>query len=322
MHFDIVSRCVMGLLTKKDFEFIFYTDDTDFLRDSARAALEVKRLFFGETIQLFHPGPVFPAFSLTGAECSLSCRHCNKSYLRGMIASATPQDLVRECLRLHKEGAKGCLLSGGFDAKGRLPIKPFLKAIRQIKRATGFKFAIHPGLLDQEEVKGLRGAGVDAVCPEIIGEPDVAERVSGLRRTGDDYLKALRLLKQEGFSRLAPHVCIGLDGGRMSHELNALQVAAQVQPDVVVLIVFTPTGGTAFQDCEPPGPMDVQRVVTIARLMMPETELALGCMRPGGAMRRRIDAAAISGGINRIAVPARSVVGSLRILERETCCVM
>lgn len=322
MHFDIVSRCVMGLLTEEDFEFMFRTDDTDFLQDLARAALSVKQLFFGDALQVFKPGSVFPAVSLTGAECSLSCRHCNRSYLKGMIAATTPEDLVRECLRLNKRGAKGCLLSGGFDAGGRLPIKPFLRALGQIKRATGLKLAIHPGLLDRQAVRGLKEAGVDAVCPEIIGEPDVAERVAGLRTTREDYLRVLMLFKEEGFSRLAPHVCIGLDGGRLSHELNALQLTAQVEPDVLVLIVFTPTKGTAFQACEPPAPSDVQRVVAVARLMMPGTELALGCMRPGGVTRRRIDAAAISGGVNRIAVPVPSAVRHLTVLTRETCCVM
>lgn len=322
MHFDIVSKCLMGLLTRQDFEYMFHTQDTDFLRDMARAALAVKRHFLGETLQVFQPGSIFPAISLTGAECSLSCRHCNKSYLERMIAATTPEDLVRECLRLQKKGAKGCLLSGGFDARGRLPIKPFMKAIRQIKEVTRFKLAIHPGLMDRQAVHALKEAGVDAVCPEIIGEPEVVETVAGLRTTREDYLRVLRLFKKEGFSRLAPHVCIGLNRGNLSHELSALQVAAQVDPDVLVLIVFTPTKGTAFQACKPPPSSDVQRVAAIARLMMPATELALGCMRPGGVKRRWIDAAAISAGVNRIALPAPSAVRNLSILRRETCCVM
>lgn len=312
----------MGLLSERDFQFMFHTRDEDYLQDVARAAAAVKRQFFGETLQVFQPGSVFPAVSLTGAECSLSCRHCNRRYLKGMIAATTPRDLIRECLRLHGRGAKGCLLSGGFDARGRLPIGRFVKAIGRIKRETGFKIAVHPGLLDRQAVKGLREAGVDAVCPEIIGDPDVAERVARLRTAPGDYLRVLRQFKKAGFSRLAPHVCIGLDRGRLSHELNALRAAAEVEPDVLVLIVFTPTRGTAFQSYEPPAPGDVQRVVAIARLMMPGTELALGCMRPGGLTRARIDAAAVSGGIDRIAVPAPPVVQRLPVLTRETCCVM
>ena len=63
MHFDIVSKCLMGLLTREDFEYMFHTQDTDFLRDMARAALAVKRHFLGETLQV---PPMFSALKYDG----------------------------------------------------------------------------------------------------------------------------------------------------------------------------------------------------------------------------------------------------------------
>ena len=51
-----------------------------------------------------------------------------------MIPAPTPDDLLNVCLDLHKKGAKGCLISGGADPSGKVPLKKFMDVMKQIKK--------------------------------------------------------------------------------------------------------------------------------------------------------------------------------------------
>jgi uncharacterized radical SAM superfamily protein len=59
-----------------------------------------------------------------------------------------------------------------------------------------------------------------------------------------------------------------------------------------------------MEDVPPPPPDTVGRIIAIAKLMYPDVPVSLGCVRPGKAYRRAIDAAAIRAGATKIAVPS------------------
>jgi len=293
----------------------------------AEACWRTRLTSFDNELQVFRPGERFPPISITGRRCELMCKYCLGRYLRGMIPAESPSELLKLCSSLAKRGAEGVLISGGFDKHGVLPVRPFLSVIRAVKESLGLTIAIHPGLVDRELAEELFSAGVDIALFDIVGDEETIRNVIGLNKSPRDYAVSLRALREAGIPVLAPHVCLGVRGGELSGELEALKMARAVRPDVLVLIIFVPTRGTPFWGREPPSPGDVGKLMAIARLMFPNTPVALGCMRPRGPYKAEVDALAVRLGLDRIALPSRRALEEaealgLHVVWRGVCCAV
>jgi len=283
---------------------------------------------FGRRVQLFAPGKRFPSISITGPRCQLGCLHCGGHFLRHMRPLTDPESLLAFCLQLAAGGGRGCLISGGCDGQGRVPLGPFLPALTQIKRTTELFINVHTGLLSREEAQRLAETGIDCASVDVVGDDETIHQVYGLRGyTTADYKSTLQALDTHGVS-VAPHICVGLRFGRLSGELAALQlIRASLSPSVLVIIALMPTEGTAMATVQPPANHDIARVCALARLLFPETEIALGCMRPRGAQRREMERLAVEAGVTRIALPTQSTIGYLKEKRYtstmlEACCVV
>ena len=293
----------------------------------AEACWRTRLAGFGRELQAFRPGERFPPISITGRRCELMCKYCLGRYLRGMLPAESPTKLLKLCSSLAEKGAEGVLISGGFDRHGVLPVRPFLPTIRAVKERFGLKIAIHPGLVDRGLAEELCSAGVDIALFDLVGDEDAIRDVIGLDKRPEDYMASLEALKEAGIPVIAPHICMGVKGGRLSGELEALKMARAVRPDVLVLIIFVPTRGTPFWGREPPSPGDVGKLMAIARLMFPDTPVALGCMRPRGPYKAEVDALAVRLGLDRIALPSRRALEEaeargLHVVWRGVCCAV
>ena len=302
--------------------------DKALLARLAEECWRLRLLRHGRELQAFRPGVRFPAISITGTRCELRCKYCSGRYLKGMIPAETPEELWRVCVSLAERGAEGVLLSGGYTREAVLPIRPFLRTLRAIKEQLGLTLAIHPGLVDYGLAEELAAAGVDIALCELIGDRATVREALGIDRGPEDYMASLLALREAGVPYLAPHVCLGIWGGELAGELNALKIAREAKPEVLVLIVFIPTRGTPYADRRPPELADVAKLMAISRLMFPDVPVALGCMRPRRPpYRERLDVMAVELGLNRIALPARAAVRAaeergLAVKWRDVCCAV
>jgi hypothetical protein len=286
----------------------------------------VTRKNWGNTVHCYYPGRLFPSISITGKECAMKCEHCNHHYLEGMIPAETPDKLIEVCTKLNKEGARGCLISGGFTADASLPFQKFIPALQEIKHKTKLTINIHTGFISADVAEKLAKVGVDAVSVDLVGDDETIQKVYGLNKTAADYLGMLKLMKASGLRNIDPHICIGLKYGELDGEGNALRMIRDSDILNLTFIALNPTKGTPMQDVKAPTPRMIAKVIAVARLMMPKASISLGCMRPTGAVRAEADYMGILAGANRIVVPTQS---SLSRLEKEyhferhqTCCVI
>ncbi len=266
----------------------------------------------------FIPGERFLAVSITGSWCGLKCLYCMGKYLRGMHQVTTPGELKALAKRAWKRGARGILISGGFTKEGKLPVKPYLGVIRELKREYGFVVSVHTGLVGEKEARELRAAGVDIVDFEVVLGRRVIKEVKGLRGIRpEDYLESLRVLAEHGPPYLAPHVPLGFEWGQIESEYEALNAVSDYDPYLVVVLVLRPTPGTPMQDVKPPAVSEIAKFLREARRRL-RYELALGCMRPH-SYKPVLDEIAVSERlVDRIAMPHRSLLGRLEIYE--ACC--
>jgi hypothetical protein len=249
----------------------------------------------------------FPTISITGKGCALKCKHCGGKVLETMYPAVTPKELFELCARLKRNGASGCLISGGCLPNGSVPVGKFVGAIEEVKRKLGLTVFVHTGIIDFDMVEKLGNAGVDAALMDVIGSDETIREIYNLNVTVEDYENSLKALYEAGII-FVPHVIVGLHYGRLKGELQALEMISRYKPSALVIIAFMPIHGTEMGNVEPPKPVDIAKIITAARLMLPKTPLVLGCMRPKGKHRVKTDILAIKGGVNAIAFPSEEAI--------------
>jgi len=266
----------------------------------------------------------FPTISVTGKGCALNCKHCGGKVLETMRPARTSEELYNLCAKLKREGAVGCLISGGCLPDGSVPLESFTEAIRRVKADFGLTVFAHVGIVNLEKALGLREAGVDAALIDIIGDNETIREIYNLNVTVRDYENALKALSQSGL-RFVPHVIVGLHYGRLKGELYALQMISKYKPSALVIIAFMPIRGTVMEHVKPPESLEIAKVLATARVMFPKTPIALGCMRPKGRHRAETDTLAIKAGVDAIAFPAEEAIKyaeaqGYRIIFSSYCC--
>jgi uncharacterized radical SAM superfamily protein len=270
------------------------------------------------------PHEAFPSISITGSSCALKCKHCSGRVLDTMIPSITPEGLFDVCVKLKKDGALGCLISGGCLPDGSGPIHKFIDAIAKIKQELRLTVVVHTGVIDLPTAKWLKAAGVDAALIDIIGSDETIREIYHLDVTVSDYEKSLKAFNNSGIP-FVPHVLVGLHYGELKGELEALKMIAKYSPSAVITIAFMPIHGTPMENVNPPEPEDIARILASARLLMPETPIVLGCMRSKGESRKKIDLLAVKAGVDAIAFPVEEAIQlaeslNLEISFSSLCC--
>lgn len=264
-------------------------------------------------LHFYRPGKQFPTYSVTGERCELQCDHCRGHYLRGMRAVSGPDDLIVEARKLAASGGEGFLLSGGCDARGRVPLGPFLGAVREIKDTTGLVVNLHPGLVDEALAQELLASGADVFSVDVLQDRRTMAGRLHLKALPEEYRRTLELLAP---GRVVPHVCVGLqpeEGEKKTLDLlSKSKIAA-----LVVLGLMAPFPGV--QKVAP------DRLVRFVREAVKKVDapVLLGCMRPRGRPEAEIEI--IKAGAAGIVNPSPGAAEWARssgyeIVEHRACC--
>lgn len=293
------------------------------LFNSARAA---KENLTGKDVNFYFTGESFPAISVTGSDCALSCKHCGRTMLEGVHHARTSDEIVKMAKGFEKKGAKGCLITGGCRKDGTVPVDEHLDAIKTIKKETSLFLLAHTGIIDSKAAKGLKDAGLDGVSLDIVGNLETAKKVYGIDIGPEKYRESLIALDEAGFDVISPHVCVGLDFGKPSHEIEALEIISSIKPTTIEVIALMPLKGTPMENSKP-NPIDVAKTIAIAQLYFPETPITLGCAHSKGTDRAIIEELALRAGATSIALPApktEKVAKKMGYTVRkiETCCAI
>ncbi len=250
--------------------------------------------------------------SLTGTACALDCAHCGGHYLAHMRSIAEADAI----------GYRSLLISGGCDAFGRVPITRGLEHVERLR--PGRRLNWHVGFSTRADLERIAPL-VDVISFDIVGDRATAQEVYGLDVGLDDYLRQLALLGV--IAPVVPHLTLGLRAGRISGELAALEALAAVQPERLILLILIPTPGTRYATVPPPALTQIADLFTLARHLLPQTQLILGCMRPHGRYRQQVDRLAIESGLDGLVNPSRcaeelAAVQGRPVIWGDECCAL
>lgn len=211
----------------------------------------------------------FPSISSSGTFCHLNCEHCKRHYLSNMV-DASHNGIYYACRKAYENGASGALISGGSDSKGRVLIDyADLKKVAQIKN---FSVNVHTGLThDVPDVLHH----VKCVSIDIPPSDAVVKNIYHLNKTQEDYFDMVELYEMSRI-RYVPHMCIGIEGGKIKGEIDTLERLAAINNNMVVLLSLKRTPGIPFT-FNKIMTKPYEKVIKEAREMF--KYLCLGCMR-------------------------------------------
>lgn len=268
-----------------------------------------------KTFKIYRPG-AFPAVSVTGERCALQCEHCGGRYLRSMISADVPERLLSVAREARSRGAKGILVSGGCDAEGTVPLRPFLAAIAQI-RSEGLRINVHTGLLDENGARELAATGADVFSVDLLQDAETMRSRLHLDACPDDYESTIRSLVAEGAS-VVPHVCVGLQS--IEGEDRCLELLGRIDiASIVVLALMPPPGNRPVAD------LDDRLVRFVEKASQMPVPVLVGCMRPRG--RWETEVRCVQAGAAGMANPSARTIEWLRengyeMVEEDVCCAL
>ena len=237
-------------------------------------AYALRRKNFSDAIHFYVPSMVryetpvyqtkntqsFPAISVTGKNCQLNCEHCKKSLLESMIPATGPQELFRQCLRIKQQGGQGCLISGGSQKEGGVPLTEFVPTLKRVKKELNLKIVVHTGLISPSLAKALGEAHIDAAMLDILGTEETIKDVYHLDCDIDVFRQSLITLQQNNIPTV-PHIVVGIHYGKLKGEKKAVQMISETNPTAVVIVALKPLKNTSMEQVHPPSPSDVARVI-------------------------------------------------------------
>jgi len=147
--------------------------------------------------------------------------------------------------------------------------------------------------------------------------------------SGKDYIKTYIALKKK--THVVPHITIGILGGKIRGEYDAIDTIASLGCDRIVFLVFIPTRGSYYKNCTPPSLNDVRSVFCHARKVLPKGSFGIGCMHPRGKYKYNLEKLAFEYGFESYVNPSkkfRSFLDSLQhdknekieIVIKKECC--
>lgn len=249
----------------------------------------------------------FLPISLTGSGCALNCDHCDTRILDPMLPLDPKEGIFNMCSRLKESGTEAVLISGGSMHDGKVPFLKHIDQISKVKSELGMKVMMHTGLVDEPMAKALKEAGIDGVALDIIGSDETIREVYHINTTTDAYDYSLEILSKYDLS-LRPHIILGLHYGKFLGEYSALEMISKYPIHALILVILTPLHNTPMQSVTPPDADEVAEFFRASRIQMPDTKILVGCARPAGDYKKKVDLAAVSAGLNGIAYPADGVI--------------
>jgi uncharacterized radical SAM superfamily protein len=295
-------------------------------------AWRISRAHHGNLLTVHVPGMFvvngrrgkYRAVSITATRCDLDCEHCKGSLLTTMVHAASPYALLRIGYEAAARGDGGMLVTGGCDQNGRLPWRQFLATIEKLKAETDLTITVHAGQTDLETARALKHAGVDQALVDVVGDDVTAREVYHLSAGTAAVRETLESLARAELETV-PHVLFGIYYGRERGERAALEMLKDYPVKKYAVVVLMPTRGTPMAGVQPPPPERVASFIAHARIELPHVLASLGCARPRGHYRKRLDALAVKAGINSLAIPSDEALNEaerrgLDVVYRETCC--
>ncbi len=224
-----------------------------------------------------HKGRAVKLCSIVNAKsgrCPEDCSFCSQSVRYSTQAPDYPllsaDEILARALRMKEMGAReySIVTSGYGPTAGELGT--IREALRLIKERTGMETCASLGILPTEELRRLKEAGLDNYHHNIETAPSHHASIV-TTHTYADEVEAVRRAQGVGLK-----VCCGGIfgmGESPAQRVEMLLALRSLGVDHIPINFLNPIPGTPMEGRRDLTPLDCLKVIAVARLLMPDTDL-------------------------------------------------
>lgn len=219
----------------------------------------------------------------TGA-CPEDCKYCPQSAHYAKKTGLKKEKLmavapVLEKAKIAKEAgaSRFCMGAAWRHVKDGEEFDNVIEMVKGV-REMGMEACVTLGMLNAEQAKRLKEAGLTAYNHNLDTSPEYYEKII-TTRTYQERLDTLDHVRKSGIT-----ICSGGIIGMGETEMDRarlLQILANLDPypESVPINALVPVKGTPMEDATPLDPVDMVRMVATARILMPKTRVRLSAGR-------------------------------------------
>jgi biotin synthase len=279
----------------------------DWSRDEVRLLFELpfnELLFRAQTLHRRHfdPGAVqiCTLLSIKTGGCPEDCGYCPQSvhYDTGLEPEALldVEEVVTAARRARESGAtRFCMGAAWRNPRGR-NFERVLEMVRRV-RAEGLETCVTLGMLDEEQTRALKQAGLDYYNHNLDTSPEFYGEIITTRNY-QDRLDTLGYVRNAGINVCCGGI-VGLGESRDDRVSLLCELANLPEhPGSVPINQLVKVPGTPLENEPDIEPLEFVRTIAVARLMMPASWVRLSAGR--SAMSDELQALCFFAGANSI----------------------
>lgn len=255
--------------------------------------------------------------SIKTGGCSEDCGYCSQSaHHEGSVPASKLMALeeVLQAARAAKEqGASRFCMGAAWRSPKERDMEKVTTMVREV-RALGMETCMTLGMLDGEQARTLKDAGLDYYNHNLDTAPDFYEEVISTR-TYQDRLDTLQNVREAGIN-----VCCGGIVGMGETRAQRAGLLAQLAnlepyPESVPINQLVAMPGTPLEGTETLDPFEFVRTIAVARITMPRTMVRLSAGRE--QMDEALQTLCFAAGANSIFYGDRLLTTSNPQAERD-----
>ncbi len=214
--------------------------------------------------------------------CEEDCAYCPQSMHNSSDVTGRPELEVEPVLaraRAAKEAGahRFCMGWAWRDIRDGAPFEAMLAMVRGV-RELGMEACCTLGLLNETQAKRLEEAGLHAYNHNLDTSPEHYDRII-TTRTYQERLETLQRVRRAGISMCCGGI-IGM-GESLTDRASLLQVLASMDPhpESVPINALVAVEGTPLEDQPSVDPLELVRMIAVARILMPHSRVRLSAGR-------------------------------------------
>jgi len=214
--------------------------------------------------------------------CEEDCAYCPQSMHHSSDVTGRPELEVEPVLARARAAQQAgahrfCMGWAWRDIRDGAPFEAMLAMVRGV-RALGMEACVTAGMLTDSQAERLAEAGLTSYNHNLDTSPEHYERII-TTRTFQERLETLSRVRKAGISMCCGGI-IGM-GETITDRASLLQVLASMNPhpESVPINALVAVEGTPLEDQPEVNPLELVRMVAVARILMPHSRVRLSAGR-------------------------------------------
>ena len=214
--------------------------------------------------------------------CEEDCAYCPQSLHNSSDLSGRPELEVEPVLARARSAKQAgadrfCMGWAWREIRDGAPFEAMLAMVRGV-RGLGLEACVTAGMLSDSQAAQLAEAGLSAYNHNLDTSPEHYDRII-TTRTFQERLETLQRVRKAGISMCCGGI-IGM-GETLTDRASLLQVLAAMNPhpESVPINSLVAVEGTPLEDQPEVDPLELVRMVAVARILMPHSRVRLSAGR-------------------------------------------